>query len=124
MYEAAWDWPVFPVPAWLLVLPAAVGAAVVLPLVVLTPAAYVSRLISHLGQTVPAIGAGVAFSVLFPAPTGTWPDAARPADYLGSAGVAAALSAFSLVVLLVGIAAKAPAHERLREAGDLPTDAY
>lgn len=119
IYDQVWPWPVFPVPAWLLIAPAAVSAAVVIPVVVMTPVSRAPDLIGRCGQTVVGIGAGVIFAIAFWAPSGLLGVPGEADRYLGLHWVAAALSAFCFVILLLGMVIKLPAHERLRKAGRL-----
>ncbi len=122
IYDQVWGWPVFPVPAWLLIIPAAFSAAVVVPLVLTTRIEDAQGLIGRWGQTIVAVVAGLTFATAFPASTGVWPlPDGSPAQYFGLHWVAAALSAFCFVVILLGMLIKLPAHERLRKAGKLPT---
>lgn len=109
-YEQAWDWPVFPVPAWLLIIPATISAVLVIPLVATTSVADAPDLIGRWGQTIVSVGAGFGFAAAFRASDGS----------LGGHWVAAAMSAFCFLVIVLGMIVKLPAHERLRKAGKLP----
>jgi len=119
IYDEVWRWPVFPVPAALLIVPAAVSAVLVVPLVVLTRVAVADRLINRWGQTFVAVGAGVAFAIAFPSPSGPLPVPNSEDSFLGAHWIAAALSAFCWVVLVLGMLAKLPAHQRLRDSRQL-----
>jgi hypothetical protein len=119
IYDEVWRWPVFPVSAWLLIVPAALTALVVVPMVVTTPAREADRLIGYWGQTTVAVGAGVGFAVAFPADSGRFLIPNRDDLYWGASWPAAALSAFCFVVLPIGMAFKLRAYERLRKADDL-----
>lgn len=116
------DWPIFPVPAWLLVVPAAVGALVVVPLCVLAPPASVGKLITAVGQTGAAVGAAALFMFLFPANAGVFAVPGDAGGYLGAHWVAIPLGVFSMVVLLITVTAKGREYDRLRASGELYRD--
>lgn len=118
-WPALWDWPVFPVPGWLLVALAAVGAAVVVPMSVLTPPAHAPRLLGGIGQAFAAGCSAVLFSGLFPATEGLIPMPTEDGTYLGPHWIAAVLSLFSMVVLIIAIVFKYGEYERLRKSGAL-----
>ena len=122
LYDEVWTWPVFPVPAWLVIIPAAVAALVVIPLVVTTKVSDAGSLIGRWGQTIVGVGAGVFFAVAFAETSGTIPIPGRTGLYAGAHWIAAALFGFCFVVVLVGMAVKLPAEARLRRAGKLPGD--
>jgi len=118
MWPQVFDWPLFGVPEWLLMVPAVVGAAVVIPLCVLTDAAHWSRLLAAVRFTLVAVGAAVFFTFVF-----TFANE-RPADGWSLASITAHWWAlpfvlFSLVVLIVALIAKGPEYERLRKSGEL-----
>ena len=103
-WQPVWYWPVFPVPAWLLIVPAAVALVVVIPMCVLTPAAQATRLLGTLGPTGGAIAAEIIFMLMFPAEP-LW--------------IALAVTLVCVPVLIVGIVVKGIGYERLRKSGDL-----
>lgn len=114
-----WAWPVFTVPGWLPVALAVVGAAVVMPMSVLTPAAMAPRLLGAISQAFAAGGAAVLFSGLFPAETGVMPMPSGDGLFLGLHWVAVPLSLFSIGVLVIALLAKGGEHERSRRTGGL-----
>lgn len=104
-WQPVWYWPVFPVPAWLLIIPAAVAAVVVVPLCILTPAGHAPRLLSGLGVTAASGVSAVVFMIMFPADWGVF---AMPGGdtYLGLHWVALVLTLWCAPVLIVGVVAK------------------
>lgn len=116
-WPEAWGWPVFPVPAWLLIVPALIGVIVVVPMSMRTPAARTPLLLGAVGQTVAAGGSAIVFSFLFPAETGLIPMPGDSDLFLGWHWIAAALSLASILVLIVAVAAKGREYERLRTSG-------
>jgi hypothetical protein len=120
-WSEVWDWPVFPVPAWLLIAPAVIGAIVVVPMCLRTPAGLANRLLGAIGQTVVAGGAAVVFMFLFPSEEGPFPMPEAEDGYLGWHWIALIPTAFSVVVLIVALVAKGREYERLRMSGELPS---
>lgn len=120
-WSEVWSWPVFPVPAWLLVVPAVLGAIVVVPMCLRTPPGLANRLLGAVGQTVAAAGAAVLFMFLFPSDGGPFPMPQAEDGSLGWHWLALIPSAFSLVVLIVAVAAKGREYDRLRMTGGLPS---
>ncbi|WP_127473389.1 hypothetical protein [Microbacterium sulfonylureivorans] len=120
-WSEVWSWPAFPVPAWLLVVPALIGAIVVIPMCVRTPAGLANRLLGAVGQTVAAAGSAVLFMFLFPSDAGPIAMPQAEDGYLGWHWLALIPSAFSLVVLLVAVGAKGREYDRLRMTGRLPS---
>ncbi len=118
-WSEVWDWPVFPVPAWLLIVPAVIGAIVVVPMCLRTPAGLANRLLGAIGQTVVAGGAAVVFMFLFPAEDGPFPMPEPEDGYLGWHWIALIPAVFSLVVLIVALVVKGREYERLRMTGGL-----
>lgn len=116
-WPEAWAWPVFPVPWWLVVVPAVVAAVVVIPMTLRTPARRAGRLLGALGQTLGAGAAAVAFMYIFPAETGVLPQPVVD-GYLGLHGLALPLQAVCVAVLIVGVAVRARSYEKLRRAGE------
>lgn len=115
-WEPVWYWPVFVVPPWLLIVPAAVAAIVVVPMCILTPAAQAPRIIGALGVTGAAIASEVIFMLMFPADSGLFP-LPEEGTYLGLHWIALALSVLCLPVLIVAIVVKGIAYERIRKTG-------
>lgn len=118
-WDQVWSWPVFPVPAWLLIVLAAVGAAAVIPLCLLTAVAQTPHLFTAIGQAFAGIVAGLLFAGMFPVSDGLIPMPGDSTEYLGLHWVAAALSAFSIVVLIIAVSLKAGRYERMRKSGNL-----
>jgi ABC-type Fe3+ transport system permease subunit len=104
-WSQAWSWPVFPVPTWLTIVPAAVGALIVVPVAVALTRSDPSRQVGRWGQTFPAVVSPVAFAGLFPAASGS---------FFASHSFAAALSAFSFAVLTVGVVVSLVEERRTR----------
>ncbi|MDY0908376.1 hypothetical protein [Microbacterium sp. CFBP9034] len=120
-WSEVWSWPVFPVPAWLIIVPAVVGAIVVVPMCLRTAAGLANRLLGAIGQTIVAAGAAVLFMFLFPSDSGPFPMPQAEDGYLGWHWIALIPTAFSLVVLIVALATKSREYERLRLTGGLPS---
>lgn len=112
-----WDWPVFAVPAWLMVTPAVVAALVVVPVASRTPARRAALLLGAIGQTAAAAASAVAFMILMPASEGP---ISHPIGEgaLGLHWAALPFDAFCAVVLVVALVRKGPEYERRRIAGD------
>ncbi|MCC2031687.1 hypothetical protein [Microbacterium allomyrinae] len=118
-WQPVWYWPVFPVPAWLLIIPAAIAAVIVIPMCVLTPASHVTRLLNAAGVTGGSAASAYVFMFMFPAKSGVFP-IPEIGTYVGPHWIALALSLVCLAVLVVAFLIKAAAYERMRKAGTLP----
>lgn len=120
-WSEVWAWPVFSVSAWLLIAPAVIGAIVVVPMCLRTPAGLANRLLGGIGQTAVAGGAAVVFMFLFPSEDGPFPMPEPDDGYLGWHWIALIPTAFSLIVLIVALIVKGREYERLRMTGGLPS---
>lgn len=116
-WDEVWRWPVFPVPAWILIVPAIVRAFVVLPMCIRTPAARANILLGAVGPTFAAGGSAVLFMFLFPADDGPFPMPDPDDGSLGWHWVALVPTVFSLVVLIIAVAVKGREYERIRLSG-------
>jgi len=118
--SAPWDqvraWPVFSVPAWVMIGLGVVGAITVIPLAVMTPIERVPRLLTAIAQAFAGGGAALLFAGMFPSDTGPIPMPGDSAAFLGAHWVATALCAFSIVVLIAALIVRVPAYERLRKS--------
>ena len=121
-WDALLPWPVFPVPAWVLIPFAVVSAAIVVPLCLRAPAATVSRLITAVGQTGAAIAAAAVFAFVFPADTGLIPMPNDDGSYLGAQWIAIPFLLFCVVVLITTTIVKGKEYDRLRASGALYGD--
>lgn len=110
-------WPVFFVPAWLIVVPALIGAALVVPLCIRVPAALVGGLTGAMGPAMGAVLASAGFGLLFPASDGLLP--LSDGEYLGSQAAAVPFGVFSVAVLAATAAAKGREYDRLLRSGEL-----
>lgn len=117
-WQPVWYWPVFPVPPWLLIVPAALAALLVIPMCVWTPAERAPRMNAALGITGVAAASPVIFMLMFPADSGWFP-LSDDGRYAGLHWIALALTIFCLLVVIVALVAKGLAYERLRKAGTL-----
>ena len=119
IWDDVWSFPVFPVPAWLLLVPAVVSALLVVPFVVTTPVADAPRIAARFGQALAAGLAAVFFAFAFPASDGfvAMPEAGD--GYLGLHLVAALITVVVVLVLAVGLFTKGGAHDRARREGQV-----
>lgn len=117
IWADVWSFPVFPVPSWLLIVPAAVSALLVVPFVATTPVAQAPRIAARFGQALAAGLASVFFAFAFPAADGfvAMPDAGD--GYLGLHLAAAVITVVVVLVLAVGLFVKGGAHDRARREG-------
>ena len=115
-WAEVWSWPVFPVPAWLLIVPAVIAAIVVIPMCIRTPARRANLFLGAIGQTIGAAAAAIAFMFLFPADTGVF---VQPVvdGYLGMHWIALPFDLFCVIVLIVALVKKGGEYEKLRAAG-------
>lgn len=116
-YDAVVPYPVFPVPAWLLIAPAVVGLVAIVPLAIGATAMDAPRFESYLRFT---LGAGVSallFMWAFPSDSGWIP---LDDGYVGWHWVALAISIVIVAIEGVMIAITGPRYDRLKKAGELP----
>lgn len=118
-WQPVWYWPVFPVPAWLLIIPAAIAAIVVIPLCIVTPAAQAPRLLGGIGVTAASAVSAIVFMIMFPSDSGVFP-LGDGDTYLGLHWIALALTLWCAPLLIIGAIVKGTAYERMRKAGTLP----
>jgi len=117
-WQPVWYWPVFPVPAWLLIVPAFIAAVVVIPMCIRTPARLLPRIIGAAGVAGASAASAAIFMFMFPASSGLFP-LPEAGTFLGLHWIALALSLFCLLPLIVTFFVKGPEYDRLRMTGGL-----
>lgn len=120
-WQPVWYWPVFPVPAWLLIIPAAVAAVVVIPMCIRTPARLLPRIISAVGVAGASAVSSAIFMFMFPASSGLFA-LPQAGTYAGLHWIALALSVFCMLPPIVTFFVKGPEYDRLRMSGKILSD--